>query len=47
MYGTNKCGLIRILKITMTAKHAITQLKENRRNESLKRIKSDTMSLQI
>ena len=47
MYGINKCGSIRILKIPMTAKHAITQLKENRRTEYLKRIKGDTMSLQI
>ena len=47
MYGINTFSSKSFLKITMMVKHAITQLKENRRNEPLKRIKSVNMSLLI
>ena len=47
VYGINTCSSISFLKITMMAEHTITQLKENRRNEPLKRIKSVIMSLLI
>ena len=47
VYGTNTCSSISFLNITMMAKHVITHLKENRRNEPLKRIKSVIMSLLI
>ena len=45
--GINTLSSISFLKITTMAKHAITQLKENRRNEPLKRIECQYVAADI
>ena len=47
MYGINTFSSISFLKITMMAKHAITQLKEKRRNEPLKNLECEYVAADI